>query len=57
MQYPLRLKPRLRRIVQTWTRLRYGQRRERLPGAPDREVTSLAELPALVGAGAARLAT
>jgi 2-haloacid dehalogenase len=28
---------------------RYGQRRERLPGAPDREVTSLAELPALVG--------
>ena len=29
---------------------RYGQRSERLPGAPDREVTSLAELPALVGA-------
>jgi 2-haloacid dehalogenase len=29
---------------------RYGQRRERLPGAPDREVKSLAELPALVGA-------
>ena len=29
---------------------RYGQRPERLPGAPDREVTSLAELPALVGA-------
>jgi 2-haloacid dehalogenase len=28
---------------------RYGQRRERLPGAPDREVKSLAELPALVG--------
>jgi 2-haloacid dehalogenase len=28
---------------------RYGQRRERLPGNPDREVTSLAELPALVG--------
>src|SRR5262249_6097690 len=28
---------------------RYGQRRERLPGKPDREVTSLAELPALVG--------
>jgi 2-haloacid dehalogenase len=28
---------------------RYGQRRERLPGAPDREVRSLAELPALVG--------
>jgi len=27
---------------------RYGQRRERLPGAPDREVTSLAELPELV---------
>jgi len=29
---------------------RYGQRRERLPGAPSREVRSLAELPALVGA-------
>jgi 2-haloacid dehalogenase len=29
---------------------RYGQRRERLPGAPNREVKSLAELPALVGA-------
>jgi 2-haloacid dehalogenase len=28
---------------------RYGQRRERLPGHPDWEVTSLAELPALVG--------
>ena len=28
---------------------RYGQRRERLPGAPDREITSLAELPALLG--------
>jgi 2-haloacid dehalogenase len=28
---------------------RYGQRRERLPGAPDCEVRSLAELPALVG--------
>ena len=27
---------------------RYGFPRERLPGAPDREVTSLAELPALV---------
>jgi 2-haloacid dehalogenase len=27
---------------------RYGQRRERLPGAPDCEVTSLAELPELV---------
>lgn len=27
---------------------RYGQRRERLPGAPDREVKSLAELPALI---------
>ncbi len=27
---------------------RYNQHRERLPGAPDREVTSLAELPALV---------
>jgi len=30
---------------------RYGQRPERLPGAPDRVVKSLAELPALVGAG------
>jgi 2-haloacid dehalogenase len=30
---------------------RYAQRRERLPGAPDREVRSLAELPALVSAG------
>jgi 2-haloacid dehalogenase len=30
---------------------RYGQRRERLPGAPDREIATLAELPALVGAG------
>jgi 2-haloacid dehalogenase len=29
---------------------RSGQRREKLPGAPDREVTSLLELPALVGA-------
>lgn len=28
---------------------RYGQLRERLPGAPDQEVKSLAELPALVG--------
>jgi len=28
---------------------RYGQRRERLPGNPDREVTTLAELPALLG--------
>jgi 2-haloacid dehalogenase len=28
---------------------RYGQRRERLPGNPDCEVGSLAELPALVG--------
>ncbi len=27
---------------------RYDQRRERLPGAPDREVRSLAELPALL---------
>ena len=27
---------------------RYGQRRERLPGAPDDEVRSLAELPALL---------
>ena len=30
---------------------RYGQRRERLPGAPDREIATLADLPALVGAG------
>jgi 2-haloacid dehalogenase len=29
---------------------RYGAPREKLPGAPDREVKSLAELPALVGA-------
>lgn len=29
---------------------RYNQTRERLPGAPDREVTSLAELPRIVGA-------
>ncbi len=28
---------------------RYGQRRERLPGAPDFEVRTLAELPALLG--------
>jgi len=28
---------------------RYGQRRERLPGNPDCEVASLAELPALIG--------
>ncbi len=28
---------------------RYGQRRERLPGSPDHEVRSLAELPALLG--------
>lgn len=27
---------------------RYGQRRERLPGAPDHEITSLAELPRLL---------
>jgi 2-haloacid dehalogenase len=31
---------------------RYGQRRERLPGRPDREIASLAELPAVVGARA-----
>ena len=30
---------------------RYGQRRERLPGAPDFEIRSLAELPALLGVG------
>ena len=29
---------------------RYGQRPERLPGKPDREIASLDELPALVGA-------
>ena len=29
---------------------RYGQRPERLPGSPDREIRSLTELPALVGA-------
>jgi 2-haloacid dehalogenase len=29
---------------------RYGQRQERLPGAPDRMIKSLADLPALVGA-------
>jgi 2-haloacid dehalogenase len=29
---------------------RYGQRPERLPGRPDREVSSLDELPQLVGA-------
>ncbi len=29
---------------------RYGQRRERLPGAPDFEVRTLAELPGLLGA-------
>jgi 2-haloacid dehalogenase len=28
---------------------RYGQRRERLPGNPDREIKSLDELPALIG--------
>ncbi len=31
---------------------RYGQRRERLPGAPDHEVKSLAELPALLASPA-----
>jgi 2-haloacid dehalogenase len=30
---------------------RYGQRPERLPGAPDCEITTLADLPALLGAG------
>jgi 2-haloacid dehalogenase len=29
---------------------RYAQKPERLPGAPDRTVTSLSELPSLVGA-------
>ena len=28
---------------------RYGQKRERLPGSPDHEIRSLAELPALLG--------
>ena len=28
---------------------RYGQRRERLPGSPDFEIRTLAELPALLG--------
>jgi 2-haloacid dehalogenase len=28
---------------------RYGQRHERLPGEPDREIKTLAELPALLG--------
>jgi len=31
---------------------RYGQRRERLPGAPDCETATLADLPALVGTAA-----
>jgi 2-haloacid dehalogenase len=30
---------------------RYGQRRERLPGAPDREIRTLAELPDLIARG------
>jgi 2-haloacid dehalogenase len=30
---------------------RYGQRRERLPGSPDFEIQTLAELPALLGRG------
>jgi 2-haloacid dehalogenase len=30
---------------------RYGQRQERLPGAPNCEVQSLVELPAIIGAG------
>jgi len=32
---------------------RYGQRRERLPGAPDFEIATLAELPALIEDGPA----
>jgi 2-haloacid dehalogenase len=32
---------------------RYGQRRERLPGRPDFEIRTLAELPPLLGVGAA----
>jgi 2-haloacid dehalogenase len=31
---------------------RYAQRPERLPGVPDREIRSLSELPALIGAAA-----
>ncbi len=31
---------------------RYGQRRERLPGSPDFEIGTLAELPPLLGVGA-----
>jgi 2-haloacid dehalogenase len=31
---------------------RYSQRAERLPGKPDREIVTLAALPALVGAAA-----
>jgi hypothetical protein len=31
--------------------------RERLPGAPDREVTSIAELPTLAACPGAKLAT
>lgn len=31
---------------------RYGQRREHLPGAPEREIESLAELPELLGVAA-----
>jgi 2-haloacid dehalogenase len=30
---------------------RYGQKRERLPGSPDREIRSLAELPRLIAGG------
>ncbi len=33
---------------------RYGQRRERLPGAPDAEVRTLSELPALLGLASSR---
>jgi 2-haloacid dehalogenase len=33
---------------------RYGQRRERLPGRPDREIGSLAELPPLLANGGAQ---
>ncbi|WP_439924515.1 haloacid dehalogenase type II [Nitrobacter sp. JJSN] len=33
---------------------RYGQRPERLPGRPDREIRTLAELPELVGAATGR---
>ena len=35
---------------------RYGQRRERLPGKPDFEIRTLAELPPLLAAAADKTA-